>query len=784
MVFHRRTITECLRLGCILKGLMLLSAPVLAQQTESLVLEEIIITAQKKSESLQDAPISITAFGSEELETRGIASIGDLEVSVPSMSIERFPLNANTLRIYIRGVGSPGAQITQDSPVSVYQDGIHFARPNGLGLDVADIERIEVLKGPQGTLYGRNSTGGAISIITRRPNPEAFEFKQKFSLGSRSLFSSKTTLNIPVADNFAVKMNYYHNEQDGFIENAGPGGDFGDNSSDSLVLSGLWQPIEAVSFYYAYDRSKNETYPYTAQAVLQPSANGTQADQINDNSIQFTPYSERRLDTLRTFAPLKPNVTEVAGHSFIANFQINDNNSLRYLFSHREIEEETYTELSSGGGFEFYRGDTGAFTSRDGTVDLPSGGALLEQRQLSHELIWLGGFNAIKLDYTAGIFYIEEDSDENDAPRHSFSALLDSFPNDTLLTSVLERELSAESKALAAYIQLDWTPNILNERLAFTFGYRHSRDERSAFKQQLTTNYIQEVTTNIPTPISVLASSEFPATHASNKFTDDSFSLIANFAVNDNINSYIKLIEAYRTGFFNTRDPDQERFARGVDSEKVRSLELGFKSELLERRLRLNVNAFYSRYKDMQISFLIPGSISDTFFRNAGTADLGGVEIDINYLASKKLLLTLNYGLLDTEVTKAIDADGEDVTDDLVFFSAPHQTYTASATYTLVENDSGRLSLHGSYSFMDERAGSGSAANSQTTYIDDFGLWNARLSYNDVPMFGGSMRFALYGSNLADKEYVGLAINNLPNADRSVFWGEPRTIGVDLAFEF
>ena len=138
-------------------------------------LEEIVVTAQRRASSLQDTPISIEAFGAEKLEMRGIGGLEDLGANVPSMVVEPHPLSNTTLRITIRGVGITDSQVTQDPAVGIYIDGVYLARSVGLALDLADIERMEVLRGPQGVLYGRNSTGGAVNIITRRPSTEGFD---------------------------------------------------------------------------------------------------------------------------------------------------------------------------------------------------------------------------------------------------------------------------------------------------------------------------------------------------------------------------------------------------------------------------------------------------------------------------------------------------------------------------------------------------------------------------------------------------------------------------------
>ena len=191
------------------------------QPERSRQLEEIIVTAQKKTSTLQDTPISMEAFGAEKLELRGIGGLEDLGTNVPSMIIEPFPLSATTLRIAIRGVGVNDSQVTQDPAVGIYIDGVYLARSVGLALDLADVERMEVLRGPQGVLYGRNSTGGAINVISKRPDPLAFNMQHKLTVGERNLLSARSSINVPLTDDLAVKLALVARRSDGFVENTG-----------------------------------------------------------------------------------------------------------------------------------------------------------------------------------------------------------------------------------------------------------------------------------------------------------------------------------------------------------------------------------------------------------------------------------------------------------------------------------------------------------------------------------------------------------------------------------
>jgi iron complex outermembrane recepter protein len=189
---------------------LLLAGTASAEETESTAeLEQVVVTAQRKKESLQQTPVSVIALNSDKLQQRGILGMADLQGNVPNLTIEPFPTNQATLRVFIRGIGIFGigifdAQITQDPGVGVYQDGVYIARSTGLALDLADLERIEVLRGPQGTLYGRNTIGGAVNLVTKRPTTSAFSMQHQLSYGSRDTLNLKSSVNVPLTSDLAV----------------------------------------------------------------------------------------------------------------------------------------------------------------------------------------------------------------------------------------------------------------------------------------------------------------------------------------------------------------------------------------------------------------------------------------------------------------------------------------------------------------------------------------------------------------------------------------------------
>ena len=784
----------------------ILAAPMVqAAESGAYALEEVVVTAQKKAESLQDAPISLTAFGQQELETKGINSLSDIGANVPSMSIQPFPINNATLRIFIRGIGISDAQIPQDPPVGVYMDGVYIARSTGTALDVADLERIEILRGPQGTLYGRNTTGGAVNLVTRKPSTEALEFEQKFTVGDRSLFTSKTSANIPVTDTLAAKLAFMTTQQDGFIENTGPGGDYGDREVQGYRLDVRWDVNETMTLDYAYDRSELDYYNTSYQAVTRPLGDKGQAEPIKEHASEQTVYSSRRLDKMATGKPLEESNTEITGHAltFTAGF---DGGEFKYIAAYRELSDASYADIGGGAGSTEFRLDThrykGQATNDEWT---PLVKPLVTQRQRSHELQVSGDAWDSRLEYLVGAYYFKERAIEDNSPLHhqlSADARIPGVPFRVHVVNLLSQHYEIENEAMAFFGQATWTPNVLEDRLQLTFGARHSRDKRSAIKNQTDLNIAELYGLALDLPWGTIDQSDpgrqFDDVQASKKFDDNSFSFVAEYDLTDSINLYGKVNEAYKSGGFNTRDPQRDGnqgpasdgidygfgFVDGFDEEKVRSMELGIKSELMDRRLRINADIFKSVYSDMQLNFLLAGTVADTKITNAGEAEMQGLEADITFMATRNLLLMLNYAYLDAEVTKARDVNGQDVSDQFVFFAAPEQSYTAVADWTIVDADWGRLGLNVSYNYMDERNGGSLASNVKNARLEAYGVWNARLGLNEMPLAGGMLSVAAWGKNLLDEEYAISAIDNQPQADRSVLWGDPRSYGVDLIYRY
>jgi len=688
-------------------------------------LEEIIVTAQKREESLQNTPISIAAFTASDLEKASITEISDLRSQVPSLQITPHPNSGVTTRIFMRGVGNNDDQITQDPSVAVYVDGVYVARTQGMVSEVAELERIEVLRGPQGSLYGRNATGGAINFITRSPQLDELRIKQTFTVGNYDHFRSRTNINVPIGDTLALEAGYMHLQRDGYVKNRGTGVDrFGDQRRKAWRGALLWQPSDSFGLRYSYDRSELEDTPvFMAPVPLYPA----KGKRPNEGSP--------RVDDLRE------NDSVSQGHNLTATWEVSDALTLKSISGYRKLDSWTNQNYLAGvfGPFAVLEVDQ-----------------WVKQNQFSQELQAIGEIGD-RLNYVLGLYYFEETGDGFGDTYYPTRRQHD------------ERTLRIENEAFAVYGQGTYTPAVLDDRLHLTAGLRWSRDERRARLQD----------TIILTSIDLVSTNVGPTTPASTSFDNLSPSVIIAFDVNPDVNLYGKVVRGYKSGGFNIRASSLERFSAGFEPETLTSYEIGLKSMLLDNRLRFNIAGFISDYRDIQVNTRSdPSNIAITDVLNAGEARVEGIELDVTARPVDELTLSVNYSYLTGKYLKVIDATGEDRSDFFRFINMAPHTVSAKLEYQFPPTSIGQLRANIDYYHQ----GLITTSTSDPRYkVHGYGLLDARLTMADIPIGGGEWKLSAFGRNLTDKEYY---ISHFNTGTSSAFFGQPRTYGLELSFEY
>ncbi|MEH6581072.1 MAG: TonB-dependent receptor [Halioglobus sp.] len=721
-----------------------------AESDPSFMLEEVIVTAQKRAESLQDTPISITAFNEDALTQQGISSVDDLQGKVPSLNMTPFPTQNTSLRLFIRGVGASDIQVTQDPAVGVYIDQVYIGRSTGLALELADLAQIEVLRGPQGTLFGRNSIGGAINMTTITPQTGEFSFKQELGAGNRNLFRSKTSANIPITDTLALRAVVLFREKDGYVENGGPGSDFFDSEDKGAKLDFLWEPNEDWSLRYTYDYARSEFVSPTFQA--------TEAGPLSE--LLEIPVSSKPLRKLSTKDPMLPAETDIDGHALTISREW-DTVTLKSITAYREFKYSEYTDLESGSASPLL------YLNTSGGIDLTGHPPILDQDQLSQEFQLLGDPGET-ISYVLGLYYFDENATQEGGSR---SAVLAPQPDQVNLFDI-------ENTAWAVYAQSDWTPNILDSRFTLTTGIRYTEDDRVAARSY----------TLDPDPDSISFAGK-----PKSDFENISYTVVANFAATDDINTYLKLATGYKSGGYNVRASNEASYLSGFDEEEITSWELGIKSELLDRRLRLNGAIYFSDYTDIQLNLAdnsTPADVRDTNVFNAGEGEIAGAELDLTALLTEGLTASLAYAYQDADFTKVVAPDEPEISEkDFVFSNAPEHQYTLALNY-FYPMSFGDLNASLNYNWVDDRFDTQKAeeALSGVSVIDDYGLLGGYLGLSNIKLgSAGDLTISIWGKNLLDEEYFTAAPVVLQPAgayNKAVIWGEPNSYGVDLIYNF
>jgi iron complex outermembrane recepter protein len=702
-----------------------LAAPCLlaANSAVGAALEEVVVTAQKREESLQNTPISLVALDTAALEKQGISNLGELPRSVPNLQITPAPSNAASLRIYIRGVGNFDDQLTQDPSVAVYTDGVYMARSQGLASEVADLERIEVLRGPQGSLYGRNATGGAINFITKAPQLGAFGFSQSLTFGSYDEVRSRTMINAPLTDTVALRLSYAQAKKDGFVTNEGSGEDtFGGKDRRAARIDLRWQPNEQWDLRYSYDQSD-----------------------IEDSAMYFSPAKRtdsgdrpsRSTPNVRDF---KPSDITTKGHQLTASWKISDALTLKSISAYRDLDNYDYQDYLS-----YFPTAVTGFTIAIVQDDL-------QQKQWSQELQALGTLFGEQLQYIVGAYYFHETGDGLISTRSPVSAFRE------------QRDFSIDNTAGAIFGQATYTPDAL-KRLHLTLGLRESKDKREADLA---------ITTNVP--------GGSGAGTGDDEFSNFTPSFTAAYDVTDAANVYVKVAKGYKSGGFNVRPATIADFASGFGPEKLTSYEIGAKTQWWDDRLRFNAAVFRSKYDDIQIntqSDVSRPTVSNII--NAGKATIDGVELELTALLTDQLSVNVNYGYLDAHYDRIVNAFGVDVTSRYIFVNAPHNSYVANIDYDIAPTPIGQLRANLNYSWQDDIFTTTSTVAGKWG-AESYGLLNARLTLAEIPgLPAGALRVSLWGKNLEDKEY---SVIHAPGFNGYRAFGEPRSAGIDVVYEY
>lgn len=717
------------------------------------MLEEVIVTATKRAENLQDIPLAVNAFSSDTIHEAGINDTSDLAIMTPSLNA-----NANsspfTTRLTIRGIGTAQADPALEPSVGMFVDGVFMSR-SGLGTsDLTDIERIEVLQGPQGTLYGKNANAGAISIITKRPNFDEFEGYVEASAGNYGMGKLTATVSGPIGDTVAYRLSGNIHQRDGYYDNAGTGVD-DQNDADDWNLQGKlqWQPTDRLSMLLSAAHVERDTTCCGADS--------TQGDTVQQKLIDqgLSPDNND---------PYNYKVATDRPEAFTME------SDLVSLHIDYDMHWGSITFITGWNNYEY---STSLDADRSQLDLLYLSNEHNEGDSFSQELR-LDASLGDNIDYQVGLFYYEQTTQRGDGTPivfigEDFITIADQqglplpFPTVALVAQPGDYLTSLniwDTRTLALFGQATWH---IGDRWHLTGGLRWTDEEREAelFAESFSTAPLAAV-------ISFLDIVSTPIDTTLDRSSDnvDWLTKLA-YDIGESSMIYASVSTGSKSGNFNgvNGEPDEREF----DDETTTSYELGLKATVLDSTLRINAAAFYTEIEDYQFQDQMEVGIGTTV-SNDGKVEVSGIDIQLDALPLPNL--TLTAGLLymyDYEIT-AGPREGQE----LPYTAEFSGNIGATLVFPLA---GGGLYIRGDYIFMDDHITNGGNADQlKDKDIDDRELLNMKIGWRN-----DNWNISLWGKNLTEDEYATqTTITQLFSGQDSYFLAPPRTYGATLRYDF
>ena len=746
--------------------LLLGGGPVFAQ---SAALEEIVVTAQKREESLQDTPVAVSAFTADAIETKGIDDISEVASFTPNLVFDTTsPVSglSSGAVVFIRGIGNTDFSLTTDPGVGTYVDGVYMSRSAGGVLDVLDVERIEVLRGPQGTLFGRNTMGGAISVTSHKPADE-FQGKAELTAGDFSRLDVRASVDVPFSETLRATFAVSEKNRDGFVDRVLVGDKLGDENKFALRASAVFEPSENLDFQFSYDYTKiDEQSAGSTLAGFTPGA-GTVGyalavfGDIPAGLADLSQYITDGADDLSYATGETGTELDINGLSLHGAYR-GSGFDLKYTVAHRQTE----------GGF--YRDPDNSPHAITETLN-PD----YEHRQISHELQLTGAGFDQRLKYVAGLYYFQEDGTDNVfvpvfLPSPDFAV---GFP------AAITNRAAVDTNSKAAYFQATWA---LSAIFSATAGVRQTKDE----KDFVYTQYIGADIHGNPLPFfpgavnkdGVFTPGLLPLVGngsgaASDSFSETTFKFGVDASLADNTLLYYSFSQGFKSGGFVLRYVESVPDIRTFQPELVDSHEVGFKWQGFDDRVRLNAAAFYSDYEEVQVTFF--DSLGGPVTANAGTVEIKGLEVELTALVSDRLLLDVSYGYADANYTTINPISGLSLTLDesATLVNTPQNTFNIGLEYSLPIG--GReLAARVDYSYKDDVFND--SQNSPFLFQEAYDTLNASIRLS----IGETVDVVVFVDNLTDERFIESGDSNFGLGFHEANYNRPREYGVTIRYRF
>ena len=729
-----------------------LLAVALTQPSTSLAqegtIEEIVVTATRRAESLQEVPISISVVGADDITATGALNIKDMSSMVPNFVFADSP-NQGLSFITIRGMYSrtEPQTIGFDSSVGVYVDGVFHSRQFNANANMGEVERVEVLRGPQGTLFGRNTISGAVNITTKKPDTEEFHGDLSIDVGDRNFVHARGSLNIPIVeDKLAIKLFAEGLEKDGYIDNITTGNDdLGSKDRSSGRFQLRYTPGDQTTVDLSVSAYESESDDYFFEHTDGPASDGD--DFTTTNNVENT-------SKIELF-----NTSLIVEHEFASGYTLTSTTA--YLDD--ELNFTADVEATPNPVVDITTFVAAEFFSQEIRLASPA-----DQNY----------------DFVAGLYYDDEESETNDVIFVGAG-----FPFPPVQNSSIARGGNTlDRTSWAAFIHANFD---ISEQTTLFGGLRYTDETKDQQTHPSTcANFFTCLTLGNP---ALTTTTDAPVDVELQEWT---WSAGMRYHLRDDVMIYGSVGTGIKSGAFNeTADPVGDLASNNLvtDHEEVISYELGIKSSWMDNRLNLNFALFHMDYDDLQVFLGCtdcgPGGIPERFLSNAGSATSEGLELDLAAYPTENLRFTLGVGYVDSTYDKLVGV--EDPRRGGGFFDASGNSIALAADWTIsasmqhtAELMGGVLTSRLDLNFIDERYSDGSFHNNPNDQLPSQTLVNGRLNYRPADDNWG---VSLWVRNLTDDDsetYVAYGAAFLPFGTNRAQFQEPRTYGLTLNLSF
>lgn len=749
------------------------SAPKPDAAADSAQLGEIVVEARRTRENLQSTPVAVTALSGELLSKLNLRDVVATSQFTPNLVISAQPASITAASVYIRGIGNASPSAVSEQGVGIYLDGVYIARSAGAIFDLVDLERIEVLRGPQGTLFGRNSVGGAIQLVSRKP-AATLGAEAKMGYGTFDDWFARARLDTGTLGNTPLRASvaYVHRQRNGYFDNtlAPSSRDPGALRSDA-VTAAVQADLGNLTANYAFDYNDREGVPAFFQTVAatsdvrdyfgQSAAFGGAPFQLSSSSLrqgaQVPSVSPSGQSTFSVKA-------RVLGHSLTLAWQVSPHLTIKSISAYRSYRQDGANGLAGNGDLRGFTLSPILFVTGKVVptgvqpVNLFENYTTQRQRQYSQELQLLGDVGAF--NYVAGAFYFDEKSSEGNYQTLSY-VLPGGF---AAVNLALVQAFNGKARSQALFGQLSYAPG--NGDFELTGGLRYTHD-----RKWLT-----------------LAGDVQPSLDGKVSYNNVSWLVSASYKFSQDLMGYARVSSGYRAGGINPAASRINVFA----PEKVLSYEAGVKAEWFGRRLRTNLAVFNVDYRDLQLSQFLAGTGGATSaIVNAGKVRYRGIEAELTALLTPNLTFDGSLGYTTPKYMTYLFVDP--VTDAVSNIASEARMSQAARFNAHVgmqyERDLGfgKLSLRSDYSYRStvywftlDRL---SQFNREIRSRPDHNL-RARIALDDIALGKSRLAMGLWGDNLTDQRNIDFGIDFGGLGYASASFKKSRTFGVDARITY